>query len=182
MPGPPQVPPPHAPFLHAPVPPLHIEPLPTQVRVDRSQQPPALHPDPSQHGCPGPPHAAHLFMLLQASLGAVQKLPLQDMPFIAPWQHVAMSAPQPEQVLLPQVPSCAVPQLKPDMMHVPSTQHRLPEHDAPSQHGCPGPPHVTSIPSTHVEPPVPWPRAMHVPALQQPPPEHMLPVQHASPG
>jgi hypothetical protein len=117
-PGPPQAPPPHAPFLHAPVPPLHIEPLPTQVRVDRSQQPPPLHPDPSQHGCPGPPQAEHLFMLLHASLGAVQKFPLQDIPFIAPWQHVCPSAPQPEQEpLLLQVPSGPVPQLEPDITH-----------------------------------------------------------------
>jgi hypothetical protein len=183
IPVPPHVPPPHAPFLHAPVPPLHIEPLPTQVRVDLSQQPPLLHPDPSQHGCPGPPHAAHLFMLLHASLGAVQKLPLQDMPFIAPWQHVAPSAPQPEHVpLLLHVPVCVVPQLEPDMMQVPSTQQRLPVQDSPAQHGWAGPPHATSIPSTQVEPPVPWPRARHVPPLQQPPPEHMLPEQHCSPG
>jgi hypothetical protein len=134
MPGPPQVPPPHAPFLHAPVPPLHIMPLPTQVRVDRSQQPPLLHPDPSQHGCPGPPHAEHLFMLLHASPGAVQKLPLQDMPFVAPWQHVCPSPPQPEHEPL-HVPSGPFPQLEPDMTHVPSTQQRLPLHVSFGQHG-----------------------------------------------
>lgn len=50
MPGPPQVPPPHAPLLHAPVPPLHMLPLPTHVRVDRSQHPPPLHTEPSQQG------------------------------------------------------------------------------------------------------------------------------------
>lgn len=84
IPGPPQVPPPQAPSLHAPVPPLHMLPLPTHVRVDRSQQPPLLHADPSQQGWPGPPHWAHLFWLLHASPEATQKLPLQDMPFIAP--------------------------------------------------------------------------------------------------
>jgi hypothetical protein len=181
MSGPPHVPPPHAPLLHAPVPPLHMLPLPTQVRVDRSQQPPLLHPDPSQQGCPGPPHAEHLFMLLHASPGAVQKLALQDMPFIAPWQHVCPSAPQPEHEPL-QVPSGALPQLPPIIAHWPSTQQRLPLQVSPAQHGCPGPPHVTSIPSTQVVPPVPSPRARHVPPLQHPPPEHMLPEQHASPG
>jgi hypothetical protein len=109
-------------------------PLPTQVRVERSQQPPPVHPDPSQHGCPGPPHAEHLFMLLHASPGAVQKLPLQDMPFTAPWQHVCPSPPQPEQEPL-HVPSGVVPQVEPDIAHVPSTQQRLPLHVSFAQHG-----------------------------------------------
>ena len=116
MPGPPQVPPPHAPFLHAPVPPLHMLPLPTHVRVDRSQQPPLPHDDPSQHGWPAPPHCEHLPMLLHASPAAVQKFPLQDMPFIAPWQQFCPSWPQ-LHVPLPHIPSGPGPQFDPDATH-----------------------------------------------------------------
>jgi hypothetical protein len=133
-PGPPQAPPPHAPFLHAPVPPLHIAPLPTHVRDDRSQHPPALHTEPSQHGWPVPPHCAHMFMPLHASPGAVQKLPLVDPP-IPPGQHICPSWPHPEHVLLPHVPSCMLPQLPPDATQCPSTQQRLPVHVSGSQQG-----------------------------------------------
>ncbi len=134
-PGPPQVPPPHAPFLHAPVPPPHMLPLPTHVRVDRSQQPPPLHELPSQHGCPEPPHWLHLSWLLHASPDATQKFSLQDMPFSAPVQQVCPSEPQPEHVPLLHMPSAAVPQLPPNMTHWPSTQHRLPLQESVAQHG-----------------------------------------------
>ncbi len=182
-PGPPHVPPPHAPFLQAPVPPLHMLPLPTHVRVERSQQPPLLQSDPSQHGCPGPPQAVQLFWLSQASPEVTQKLPLHEPPFMAPWQQLWPSAPQRVQEPLKHIPTCIEPQVDPDMTHCPSTQQRLPVHESIAQQGCPPPPHVWSVPSTHTDVPVPSPRARQVPPLQQPPPVHAVPlVQQASPG
>jgi hypothetical protein len=94
-----------------------------------------LHNDPSQQGCPGPPHSEHLFVLLHASPGATQKLPLEDMPPVVPWQHVCASAPQPEQMPLLHVPSCVLPQLPPNITHWPSTQQRLLLQESTGQQG-----------------------------------------------
>ncbi|MFO0654493.1 MAG: hypothetical protein U0787_05380 [Polyangia bacterium] len=47
-------------FVHMPSVPGQAAPLAMQVRLLLSQQPPFAQLLPSQHGWPGPPHAAHL--------------------------------------------------------------------------------------------------------------------------
>jgi hypothetical protein len=174
---------PHAPAEH--VPPADSQVCPEATHAPLSQQPPPAHALPSQQAWPGPPHAAHVFWELHPRFGPVH-VPDGSGPMAIPEeQH---GCPLPPQV--PHDPSLQVPsdppQLTPDPVHWPPTQHPPPLHALPPQQGWPVPPHAPIVPFEQtVAPAAAWPEARQLPPLQQPPPEQGVlpaPVQHAVPG
>lgn len=178
---------PHAPALqppplHVPCPAEHVPPSATHCPVLPSQQPP-LHVEPSQHGCPAPPHALQVAPL-HTRPEATQKSVALLLPVGSPGQHAWPLPPHmpPCGLQLPLVhwPSGVEPQLIVDGMQVPATQHAPVELQAsPAQQGPLSAPHATEVPALQTVPlPVASPEATQLLLTQQPPPPQVLPGQH----